>query len=497
LYVATTPSLKEFLDSLVFDPFPILFVSVLHIWIGLGFGNSDFGLRVLGFLIGISLIGAIWLSCRLIDKERWAPLWPLAFVALNPQTIVEGDSVRAYGLGLIGIFLSFALIWQLTFRTRGIGTAIAALIAALIAVHSLYLNSLILFAICTAGIVVSIKRKQWSTATVILFVGAIGALSLLPYASIMRGAHEQLGLQHDARSISDAAQAVISTFTSGKPGVASLSILLFLCGLIALFVPWSRRYLLDRVKSSSDELLFAVIVAVVATFISLGFLWSSGLPGSRYRRPLVAALSLSTQVVYTRLRRNTGLTVANLVGFGLTAATFVPSAYHWSQVRRTNCDLAAATVTKHADENDLVIVTRFTHALTFQRYYHGQATWMSVPGVADHRQHRWDLARAAMMNPNSIQDILAPIKHELKAGHKVFLVGKFPRSEPKRPEPIAPADETRPAGKLVAYLDNWHRQIAYLLWKHAVAAERIPLNDTQPVDVRENDEVSAFSGWKD
>lgn len=236
LYVATTPSLKEFLDSLVFDPFPILFVSLLRIWVALGFGNSDFGLRVLGFLIGISLIGAIWLSCRLIDKERWAPLWPLAFVALNPQTIVEGDSVRAYGLGLIGIILSFGLIWRLTFRTHGIGTAIAALVA----VHSLYLNWLILFAICIAAIVVSIKRKQWNTATVVLFVGVIAALSLLPYASIIRRAHEQLALQHDARAISDEAQAVISTFTFGKPGVASLCILLSLCGLIALLVPWSR-----------------------------------------------------------------------------------------------------------------------------------------------------------------------------------------------------------------------------------------------------------------
>lgn len=240
-----------------------------------------------------------------------------------------------------------------------------------------------------------------------------------------------------------------------------------------------------------------MIVATVGTFITLGFLLSSGLPGSRYRRPLVAAISLSTQVVYTRLRRNTGITVANLIGFGLTAATFVPSAYHSSQVRSTNCDLAAATVTKYADEDDLVIVTRFTHALTFQRYYHGRATWMSVPAVTDHRHHRWDLARAAMLNTNSIQDILVPIEHELKAGHKVFLVGKFPRSEPSAPEPIAPADQTRPAGRLAVYLDNWHWQIAYLLWKHAVATERIPLNETQPIDVRENDEVIVFSGWKD
>ena len=40
--VATAPTWKAFLDSLVLDPFPILFVSLLRIWIALGLGNSDF-----------------------------------------------------------------------------------------------------------------------------------------------------------------------------------------------------------------------------------------------------------------------------------------------------------------------------------------------------------------------------------------------------------------------------------------------------------------------
>jgi hypothetical protein len=154
-------------------------------------------------------------------------------------------------------------------------------------------------------------------------------------------------------------------------------------------------------------------------------------------------------------------------------------------------------VAAFAGPEDLGVVTRFTHGLTFERYYHGQASWMSVPAVADHRQHRWDLARAAMKNPHSIQEILSPIEQALKAGHKVFLVGKFPRTEPDRPDPIGPASQADGSAKLAPYLENWHKQIAYLLWKHAAQREKIPLETTEPIDPRENEDLYRFSGWKD
>jgi len=59
LYVANTQTVHNFETALVFNPFPALFAAVLRIWIALGFGNSDFHLRILGFVIGLLLIGAI------------------------------------------------------------------------------------------------------------------------------------------------------------------------------------------------------------------------------------------------------------------------------------------------------------------------------------------------------------------------------------------------------------------------------------------------------
>jgi hypothetical protein len=496
-YMATAPSLQAFLNSLVLDPFPILFVAVLRVWVAVGFGNSDFGLRLLGFLIGVSLLGAIWVCCRMIDKERWAPLWPLALFALTPVTLIEGDSLRAYGLGLIGIVMSFGLLWRLVFRPWRLATAIVAAIAALVAVQSLYLNSLIVFAICLAGIIVSLRRKQFGRLAGILFVGLIAALSLLPYAGIMRNAHEQLALQREFQAISDGMPSLTSPGMLRGTVAKWVCILLFLFGLIIVSVPSLRRPLFARIKRGNDSLVFAAIVVVVGAITTFGFLWSSGVHSSRYRLPFMAAATLSMQVVYATLRKNIGLTVANLVGSGLTAAAFIPSSYHSSELRRTNCDLAAAVVANSTAQDDLVIVTRFTHAPTFQRYYRGTAPWTSVPAVADHLQHRAYLARSVKLNPDTIRDILLSIESELKAGHKVFLVGRFPLSETARPVSITPTPESGSGWRLGIYLNLWRSQIVNLLGQHAVEVVKIALNESQPIDPQEKEDVFVFSGWKD
>jgi hypothetical protein len=496
-YVATAPNLQAFRDSLVLDPFPILFVTVLRVWIALGFGSSDFGLRLLAFLIGTSLIGAIWLCCRLIDKERWAPLWPLALFGLTPVTLIEGDSLRAYGLGLIGIVMSFGLVWRLAFRPWRLGTAVAAAICALLAVQSLYLNSLILFAICLAGIIASFRRKQFVPLAGIFFVGLIAALSLLPYAGIMRDAHEQLALQREFQTVSNGMSSLISAGALRGTAAKLVCILLFSIGLSVVSLPSLRRPLFDRIKGTSDSLVFAMIVVMAGAITTFGFLWSSGVHSPRYRLPFTAAATLSMQVVYVTLRKNIGLTVANLVGSGLTAAAFIPSSYHLSELRRTNCDLAAAVVANSAAQDDLVIVTRFTHAPTFQRYYRGTAPWTSVPAVADHLQHRAYLARSVKLNPDTIRDILLSIESELKAGHKVFLVGRFPLSEIGRPVSITSTPESGSSWRLGIYLNMWRSQIVNLLGQHAVQVLKIALNESPPIDPQEKEDVFLFSGWKD
>jgi hypothetical protein len=482
LYVATTQSLHEFETALVFNPFPILFAAVLRLWVALGFGSSDFALRVLGFVIGISLIGAIWLTCRWIDRRWSAPLWPLAMFAARAMTISDGDSLRPYGLGMICVVLTFGLIWKLAFETNQIGTVVLATIAALLSVQSLYLNAFVVLGICLAGIVVAMKRLEFQRATVIFSIGLIGAASLLPYAPVMQRARELWPLQREEHGVLDTAHWYEW-------------LVLVACGLVVIVGPWAARRLAYWLGSHGDRILFSLVAVAVVAITTFAFLLTSGVPGSRHLLLVVAAASLGVHVFSELLQKNIRLRFLNLLAFFAVAASIAPTAYHWSALRRTDCDLAAAAVAQRADKRDFAIVMRFTHAITFQRYYHGAAKWKSVPDMVDHQQHRWDLAKKAMMQPDSIRDVLLDIESTLKSGQKVFLVGRFPRAESASPAPLPPAPQG--GWRLFVYQNNWDKQIAYLLRSHAVETERVAFSAKQPVDMREHEEVFVFSGWRD
>src|SRR5260370_42450091 len=58
------------------DSFPVMLPVVVHGWSVMGLGKSDLGLRVLGMLIGLGLIGALWFSARVTTHS--APLFGLA-----------------------------------------------------------------------------------------------------------------------------------------------------------------------------------------------------------------------------------------------------------------------------------------------------------------------------------------------------------------------------------------------------------------------------------
>ena len=482
LHVANTQTVHDFETALVFNPFPALFAAVLRIWIALGFGNSDFHLRILGFIIGLSLIGAIWLSCRWIDKRWSAPLWPLAMFAARAMTISDGDSLRPYGLGMMCVVLVFALIWKLTFETSRIGTVVLAAIVALLSVQSLYLNGFVAFGICLAGIVVAVKRREFQSAAVIFSIGIVAAISLLPYAGIINSARELWPLQREERGILDASHFY-------------LWLIFAACAFSLIVVPWATHRLGHSLGLSADGILFAFLAVAVAAIATFAFLWTSGVPGSRHLLPMMAVASVSLHILSGALRKNIGLRFLNLLAFLAVITIVIPVAYRWSSLRRTDCDLAALAIAQRSDKNDFAIVMRFTHAITFARYYQGAATWKSVPDISDHRQHRWDLARDAMKHADSIREILWRIESTLKAGQKVFLVGRFPKAESAPPAPLPPAPQS--GWRLFVYQNNWDKQIAYLLRNHAVETERVALGEKRPIDPREHEEVFAFSGWHD
>ena len=68
---------------------PILFPALIRIW-SFPVGESDTALRVLGFVVGLLMLGAVWLNGWSFHHS--APVVALGLLAVNASVIRWGDS---------------------------------------------------------------------------------------------------------------------------------------------------------------------------------------------------------------------------------------------------------------------------------------------------------------------------------------------------------------------------------------------------------------------
>ena len=86
---------------------------------------------------------------------------------------------------------------------------------------------------------------------------------------------------------------------------------------------------------------------------------------------------------------------ARIVGaLAIAAMSWLP-AYHASTKCATSMGRVAAAAAAEATPRDLVIVYPWYCGVSFSEYYRGAAPWTTLPSMADHTLHRYDLAKAA------------------------------------------------------------------------------------------------------
>src|SRR5690349_12545711 len=161
LHVATSP---HFFRDLQYDSFPALWLLVLrvfHEWP-----------RTLGAITGLAVLAAIWIAARR------APVIAIATAGLNGSVVRYGDSLRAYGLGIVTGLLSLAALYAAATKPSR-RAWILAMIAALASVHTSFQNAVLLFAACIAAAIVARSLMP-------LVIGFVCALSLLIYIPMMR-----------------------------------------------------------------------------------------------------------------------------------------------------------------------------------------------------------------------------------------------------------------------------------------------------------------------
>lgn len=496
LRVATMPTFSGFWSALVYDPVPALFFAILRLWNWLGSGASDQSFRCLGLLIGLGILGAIWFASWSMKKSP--PTWALLLFGLSPVALVWGDSMRAYGLGCLFNILALAFFFKLLRpRPRPADIALAT-VTALLSVHSLFPNALLLFAASAGAIAVTIRRRWWRTTWTILAIGVTAALSLLPYAGIIRQTQSWSGLAKGGIDSWWIFTMMYRAVATGGEVAAALWLAGALVACVALFIALAGKRLFEKTEDDRDLVLYAgatFLISLGATVCFFRFVgWTTSV---WYYLPLMATAAVCLDAISKIFRQGSIVIMANALVVVGAALVLSPLAHTATNVRLTNIDLTTMEIARRAQPSDLVVVDNYFYAVSFQRYYHGQAPWLAVPDVSDVSLHRWDLLTERMRQPKPNQALFQRIEQTLQSGHDVYVVGFAPlRHAPSAPPDLRPAPATTSDWNLWLYVRYWTAQVAFAAQAHAVHGAVIPVPCSQPVSVAENIHCYVVTGWK-
>lgn len=469
--LATLPTLGETWHELTHDSFPALHVLLLRLWANLGLG-SDFGLRCLGGLIGLSLLGAFWWNARIFGFRT--PLIALGLLACNLALVRWGDSVRAYGLGCVLVVLFVGRVWVFIRQPAITSFAIASLLA-LLCVQCLYQSAFLVAATCLSASLICLRRSRHRTGFLALAIGLPGALSLLPYLRALRDAQqwwivEKTGfnIRLSWQTLSDAMNTPIFL---GPWLWVGLLLLACFYGMAVLEQRVSRRE--DFSKDLPLFGAFSMIGGLVGFFI---FAVNAGLPTQPwYWLLLLSYLAICMEsILGWRLARAPRwificIAVLGFISFGCTV----------SQIgrRMTNMPEVVSKITAEAGPQDLVVVYPWYCGVSFQRYYQGSAPWATAPELADHRFHRYDLLKNQLQQSEPMRPLLERIREVLNSGGKVWLVGALPAFEAGAISPpnLPPAPEGPMGWYDEPYNQVWGQQLRYFLQHNARNLELVSL----------------------
>lgn len=477
----SAPTIAEMWRLHEFDSFPLLWALMLRGWLMAG-GTSDVSLRLFG-MIGIAAwVVAAWLVARRIG--RGVPLVGLALVVVNPEVVRWASTVRPWGLGAALGAIAAVAMWDLT-TVRSRRTVIVAALAAVVAVQCVYQNAIVLAACVLASGVVALRRRQWPCVLVPLAIVAAAAVSLAPYAGIMSRRAEWNHLGQIPLTVSMLLQQAGGVL--GASGSWALLVWLALA-MVALA-------LVGRQLRHDSGVYFATLVAAATAGFGVFYLWFRYFPQPWYFFGAMAMWSVGLEAAVRTLAPARSLRVVLAIGaLGIVMAGYRPASEALGQ-RLTNLDAIAARVTSMAGPDDLVVVSPWYFCVTFDRYYRGRAPVSSVPPLADHTMHRYDLVKAQMMAADPMAALLARVQRVLSSGHHVWYVGRIDVPADGHLPALLPPPRPESGWSVVPYQKIWSLQLGSFLRDHVGVGPRIPIGVTG--GRLEDAALYDLSGWRD
>jgi hypothetical protein len=534
--LATMPTLREIAANLQYDSFPILWLILVRFFSLVAGSMNDPAFRALGFVVGAGVIGMLWLNARTFGHSF--PFFSVALLGFSPSLIIWGDSMRAYGMGILLILLTAALLWRFIERPST-GRFFAVGIAAVASVQTLFYNSVLLLALSVGGLVVCAIDRAWKTGRLIMLVSVVSALSVLAYVPEIRAASGwNVLVRMNDYTLDWFWQKIEETVSPVGSWAIGLWFGLFLLALIggayAALRPGGPRAASSRKKSAASAAqrgkrargrrqqeappakpdvettlsprqrrvaLFAVtslIVVVPGIFLFLDRLSYPTQPW--YYLSLLAMTALCIDAIAGALMSNRWARIARLAVVTVIAAASFATALRVVRVRLTNVDLIAGQLQRASEKGDVIIVTPWYHGVSFSRYYRGNAEWMTLPSLGFHRFHRYDLFKQKMTEADQtepVREVIEKTNSALRDGHRVFIVGWFAFPPPPEPSPpLSPAPLPDGSWPSDLYSMEWSRQFASSLQSHA--ATLTPLRVESPTRVNAFEELAFLvaGGWR-
>ena len=505
--LAQLPALSDIVANLHWDSFPILSTALLRGWCYLPGGSTDEGLRWFGILVGSGIVASLWWLAR--RAHGGPPSIALLLWGMNPIAVRFGDSVRPHGLGLLWIALVWTAISNLvppTSARRG-GDApepddapvesrpgwlrwLLAGLLAIAAVQTLYPNAVILAALLAAASVATILARRAPRVLGLVAVGAVAAASLLPYIPSIRTASQWSavsdaktgGLLGDFGTMYEALKFPGPLFTVICP---VLPVLLIAATVLTWLTRKSRVSQARRFGS-----LFALLGGLLgcAGYFTL-IARSAFLPQPWHWLPVVLLVALVAEQILGGWRWFAALRS----GLLLAAIWSSASVNQWLlDAPFTNVDIVARQLTEAARPNDLIVVEHWYWGVTFDRYYHGSAPWVTIPPMRVINLHRYDLLQQQLQNPDATVPIREQIAATLRAGGRVWLVGNLPRLTDVEPEFAAlRREKLNTTGHYVL----WTYEVGYFLQQHEGRRQAVTIASDKPIRLEEVT-LGVAEGWR-
>jgi hypothetical protein len=385
---------------------------------------------------------------------------------------------------------------------------VLALIAALLACHTLYYNSIFVAAACFAATTVAALRRRWKVAALALAMGGFTALTLLIYIPAFQSSSEWRSMWTSSGGPAWLAFKFIESVTLDRIVMLPIWLMVLVYAVWGGFVIYSRTrnaipdpavgQVPPSIQRDGELALFAAIslvVGVIGNILFLHLLSYSMQPW--YFLCLMAIIAAGADAAQRAASTAQGFRVASVACASLVLLWVLLSPLRtWSETRRTNLDAVARVVEQSAGKADYVVLTDWTHGVSFNRYYRGTAPWQTLPPLpADaHDIHRSDLVFRLTQRDDAISEVLEAVARTLHGGHRVFYIGHLPKQLPsERPESYL----TKRAEQHLAVtpVDRWRYELNYTIRQLSSRAARVHIDVSQPVSSYEDLEVFVFEGW--